>query len=91
MWDFMTKTTKLYERIKNNPHNISFEDIRKLLEFYGFELLRQSSGTSHFVFFKAGCGPITVPFRRPLKSYVVKSIIKILDECIDMDEVEGQT
>ena len=82
----MTKTTKLYERIKNNPHDIRFEDIRKLLEFFRFELRRQSSGTSHFVFFKAGCGPITVPYRRPLNSYIVKGIIKLLDECIDMDE-----
>lgn len=86
MNDLMTKTTKLYERIKNNPHDIRFEDIRKLLEYFGFELRRQSSGTSHFVFFKDGCGPITVPYRRPLKAYIVKEIIRLLDDCIEIDE-----
>lgn len=82
----MAKTTKLIDKIKNNPNNVSFEDIRKLLEFFGFEIRKQSSGTSHFVFYKKGCGPITIPFRKPMRRYIVKEIINLIEECIDNDE-----
>jgi predicted RNA binding protein YcfA (HicA-like mRNA interferase family) len=44
----MSKRKKLLERIRRNPKNVSFEDLRKLLEHYGFEL-RRSRG-SHFSF-----------------------------------------
>ncbi|WP_035994640.1 type II toxin-antitoxin system HicA family toxin [Leptolyngbya sp. KIOST-1] len=46
----MTKRDKLRERLKNNPANARFSDIRKLLEYEGFTLDRVTG--SHHIFLK---------------------------------------
>ncbi|MGB6017198.1 MAG: type II toxin-antitoxin system HicA family toxin, partial [Nodosilinea sp.] len=46
----MTKREKLRERLKNNPNNVRFSDIRKLLEYEDFELDRTTG--SHHIFVK---------------------------------------
>ncbi len=45
----MTKFDSLEENIRNNPKNVSFSDLEKLLKRYGFEK-KKSSGGSHFLF-----------------------------------------
>lgn len=44
----MSKREKLLDSIKNGPNNVTFSQIRKLLELSGFELDRVSG--SHHVF-----------------------------------------
>lgn len=46
----MTQRQKVYERIKNNPKSVRFNDLKKLLLDKDFELKR--SVGSHFVFSK---------------------------------------
>jgi predicted RNA binding protein YcfA (HicA-like mRNA interferase family) len=44
----MTKKYKLFNKIKNNPKDVRFDLLRKMLIERGFELKRTSG--SHFVF-----------------------------------------
>jgi predicted RNA binding protein YcfA (HicA-like mRNA interferase family) len=46
----MTKREKLFDRIKNNPKDVTFSDLRKLLEQEEFTLERITG--SHHVFEK---------------------------------------
>ena len=46
----MSKKDKLLKAMKNNPKDVPFEDIKKLLESYGY--VCHNSGGSHFVFRK---------------------------------------
>lgn len=72
----MSKKEKLLQTIKNNPKNIDFETLKKVLESFGYE--SNNSGGSHWVFRKSGCDSITIPYKRPVKAIYVKKVIEIL-------------
>lgn len=61
----MTKRDKRLNRIRQNPKNVSFEDLKIVLEDFGFQM-RDSSGTSHH-FFRAEIGErvwqLTIPYK----------------------------
>jgi predicted RNA binding protein YcfA (HicA-like mRNA interferase family) len=79
MEDFKRKC-KLIKKILNNPKNVRFKDVDKLLKAFGYEAKQPSKGSSHFVYRKKGANPITVPYKRPfVKEIYIKQIIKILE------------
>lgn len=74
----MSKKDKLIKAMKNNPKNIPFEDIKKLLEDYGY--VCHNSGGSYFVFRKENTASIVIPFHKPIKAIYVKHVLEILGE-----------
>ncbi len=72
------KRLRLVEKILRNPKAVSFDEIQRLLESFGYEC-RQPRGGSHFTFRKAGTTPITVPKNKPVKEIYVKNIIRLLE------------
>lgn len=75
----MTRREKLLAKIRQNPKNVPFAQLDRLLRDYGFEL-RKPSGGSHYVYVR---GPIqmTVPYRRPhLKEHYVKRALELIEE-----------
>lgn len=74
----MSKKDKLIKAMKNNPKNIPFEDIKKLLEDHGY--VYHNSGGSHFVFRKDNMASIVIPYRKPIKAIYVKHVLEILGE-----------
>lgn len=72
---------KLYEKIKNNPKNVRFDEIDKLLtNVGGFE--RRNKGGSHYIYshpdLKNIDDYINIPYKKPhIKSrYIIKAIEK---------------
>ena len=65
----LSKKDKLLKAIKNNPKDVRFEDLKKLLLSYGYEAY--NSGGSHWVFRKDGCQDEVVPYKKPVKAYYV--------------------
>jgi predicted RNA binding protein YcfA (HicA-like mRNA interferase family) len=57
----MAKRSKLLERIRNNPKQVSFHDLRQLLESFGFELDHATGSHYVFVGLVAGLVPV-LPF-----------------------------
>jgi predicted RNA binding protein YcfA (HicA-like mRNA interferase family) len=82
----MTKIDKLLARIRNNPKNVTFDDLRKVLEAYGFEL-RRSEGSHRM--FKSPLAPDTllvIPFKRPyVKVKYVEDALALIDK-IDREQ-----
>ena len=74
----MSKKEKLILAIINNPTNVKFEDLKKILESIGYTAVNR--GGSHYVFTKEGCLSLTIPYKRPVKVIYVKQVIKILEE-----------
>lgn len=75
----MSRWNKLLERICSLSKDIRFDELKKILESYGYEMKGTSGGSSHFTFRKTGCAPITIPKHEPIKkAYViwVKEIIE---------------
>ena len=74
----MSKKEKLIEAIKNNPKNVKFEDLRKILENLGYTAV--NNGGSHYVFTKENATSLTIPYKKPVKVVYVKQVIKIMEE-----------
>ena len=55
----MSKWDKLITRICNLSKDLRFDELRKVLESYGYEMNAPRSGSSHYTFRKQGCMPIT--------------------------------
>ena len=78
-------------KIAQNPKNIRFEELRRLLEDYDFELKR-TRGSHHSFVGYAGNEKVTVviPYRRPLKAVYVKHVLAILNEIEPLNEDETE-
>jgi predicted RNA binding protein YcfA (HicA-like mRNA interferase family) len=75
---------KLLSKIRNRPRSVRFDELTKLLGWYGFEL-RRVKGSHHV--YRRGPHTLVVPRRTPhVHSYVVKQVIQIIDEVIAESE-----
>ncbi|MFN8562163.1 MAG: type II toxin-antitoxin system HicA family toxin [Anaerolineae bacterium] len=86
----MSKRRKRLERICQNPKNVSLDELRHVLEDYGFEY-RQTVGSHHiFSYFLGGQSKLlVVPFKRPLKPIYVKRALKVIDQIIQEQGEDG--
>lgn len=50
----MTKCKKLVDRIRVIPSEADFDDVRRVLEMYGWTMRSPQGGSSHFTFTKEG-------------------------------------
>ncbi len=76
----MSRLKKLVAKILQNPKHVSFEDLDKILREFGYERRQPGKGSSHYVYRKKDCKPITVPKKKPfVKEYYVKKVIDLLE------------
>uniref|UniRef100_B8HW06 YcfA family protein n=1 Tax=Cyanothece sp. (strain PCC 7425 / ATCC 29141) TaxID=395961 RepID=B8HW06_CYAP4 len=83
----MSKREKLRERLKNNPNNVTFSDIQKLLEQEEFVLDRVRG--SHYIFTKNEMIFVVPVHNNKVKSIYVKRVIELIEQIEDhTDEKE---
>ena len=82
----MSQFDKLLRRIRSLDRNLRFEELRKILEFYGYTMSGPSSGSSHKTFRKPGCLPITIPQRNPIKRAYVEMVRDIIESEVEDHE-----
>ena len=68
----MSKWDKLLEKIGSLSKDMRFDELRKVLESYGYRMSQSKSGSSHCTFRKEGCRPVTIPKHEPIKKYMWK-------------------
>ncbi|WP_373047107.1 type II toxin-antitoxin system HicA family toxin [Vulgatibacter sp.] len=76
----MTRRAKLEAAIRNNPRNVRFADLCRLLEHAGFRLERTRG--SHHVFRRAGLPLVNLQATSDgrAKAYQVEQVLSMLDE-----------
>lgn len=74
----MTKREKLFEKIRNNPKDISFSDIRKVLEQEDFSLVRIAG--SHHVFKRNELTFVIPVHKNQVKSVYVKRVVELIEQ-----------
>ncbi|MBQ7519486.1 MAG: type II toxin-antitoxin system HicA family toxin [Clostridia bacterium] len=75
----MSQWDKLIERIRSLDKNMRFEELRKILEYYGYHMSGPASGSSHKTFRKPGCMPITIPMHDPIKRAYVEMVKNVVE------------
>ena len=82
----MSKWDKLLNRILTLSSDVRFDELKKVLESYGYTMRQPSGGSSHYTFRKAGCSPITVPKHEPIKKVYVMMVKEIAESEEKTDE-----
>lgn len=75
----MSKWDKLLKRICSLSKDLRFEELRKVLESYDYEMHASRSGSSHYTFRKKGCQPITIPKHEPIKRAYVELVKHVVE------------
>ena len=73
----MGKKEKLLELLKNSPNNVTFGDIRKLLELEGFDLDRITG--SHHIFKRKEIVLVIPVHNNRVKSVYVKRVVELIE------------
>lgn len=86
----MTERQERLEKLRQNRKNVSFKDLRLVLEDCGFELVR-SSGSHHSfsVMIDGESRTLVVPHRHPIKPYV-REALKLIDHIL-AEQIESET
>ncbi len=82
----MSKWDKLIERIKTLSKDMRFDELRKVLESYGYTMSQPHGGSSHCTFRKPGCMPITIPTHEPIKVVYVMMVKEVIESEAMNDE-----
>lgn len=75
----MSKWEKLLTRIRTLSKDLRFDELRKVLESYGYKMNAPKKGSSHYTFRKPGCQPITIPKHEPIKKTYVEMVKQIVE------------
>lgn len=76
----MAKHKKRLAKIRQNPKNVRFEVLDRVLRDYGFERRQPRGGSSHYFYFLSE-HRLTIPLKRPfVKTVYVKRALSILEE-----------
>ena len=75
----MSKFDKLIKEILSLSMDLRFDELKKILEFYGYVMTAPKSGSSHYTFRKQGCNPVTIPKHEPIKKVYVQMVKDIVE------------
>ena len=73
-------------RICSLSRDLRFDELRKVLESYGYKMNAPISGSSHYTFRKSGCQPITIPKHEPIKKVYVELVRQVVESEARNDE-----
>ena len=82
----MSQWDKLLTRIHSLSRDLRFDEFRKVLESYGYEMHAPRGGSSHYTFRKPGCQPITILKHEPIKKVYVELVRQVVESEAKNDE-----
>ncbi len=82
----MSQWDKLLARIHSLSRDLRFDELRKVLESYGYEMHAPRGSSSHYTFRKPGCQPITIPKHEPIKKVYVELVRQVVESEAKNDE-----
>ena len=76
----MSQWDKLLQRITRLDKNLRFEQLKKVLESYGYIDQSPASGSSHHIFRNENKQSITIPKTSTIKTVYVKMVKEIVEK-----------
>ena len=75
----VSKWDKLISRICSLSNDLRFDELRKILESYDYQMGTPKGGSSHYTFRKFGSMPITIPKHNPIKKVYVEKVRLVIE------------
>ena len=72
----------MLQRIRLLDRSMRFDELKKVLEHYGYTMSGPTGGSCHKTFRKAGCYPVTIPQHEPIK----KAYVELVRDIIESEE-----
>lgn len=82
----MSQWDKLIQRILDLSKDLRFDELKKVLLDYGYEMKGPRKGSSHYTFRKKGCPVITIPKHDPIKRVYVEMVRDVVLNEVDDNE-----
>ncbi len=82
----MSSWEKLLSRILTLSNDLRYEELKRVLEEYGYTVKQPKSGGSHYTFRKPGCMPIPIPKHEPIKKVYVEMVKEVVESERDRNE-----
>ena len=76
----MSKWEKLLKKLLSLSNDMRFNELQKILEYYGYVMNAPRSGSSHYTFRKSSKSLITIPNHEPIKKVYVEMVRDIVEE-----------
>ena len=83
----MSKWEKLLQKILALSKELRFEELRKVLESYGYIMQAPRGGSSHYTFRKPGYTKITIPKHNPIKRVYVEMVKDVVENEVLDNEI----
>lgn len=77
---------KAFKKILALSKDLRFEELKKVLESYGYVMQTPRSGSSHYTFRKLGYPKITIPKHNPIKRVYVEMVKDIVENEVNNNE-----
>ena len=75
----MSQWDKLLDKVRRLSPDLRFEELKKILESYGYVMSAPKGGSSHYTFRKAGYPPITIPKHKPIKKVYIEKVREVVE------------
>lgn len=75
----MSQWEKLINKIVTMSPDLRFDELRRILEAYGYSMSSPGSGSSHYTFRKKGHSPITIPKHKPIKKIYIEMVREVVE------------
>ena len=75
----MSKWEILPQKILALSNDMRFEELKRVLEAYGYVMHQPKGGSSHCTFRKKGSMPITIPMHEPVKKVYVEMVRTVVE------------
>ena len=85
--DSASQLAELIRRIRSLDKNLRFEELRKILEYYGYHMSGLASGSSHKTFRKPGCSPNIIPMHDPIK----RAYVELVKDVVESEENDDES
>ncbi len=82
----MSKWEKLLRQICSLSKDLRFAELEKVLVYYGYEKTAPKKGSSHYIFRKPGCNPISIPKHEPIK----KVYVELVKQVVESEEMNNE-
>ena len=87
----MSKREKRLQKIRQNPNNVSIDELAQVLKDYGIEY-DHATGSHHIYRYTLNGQKLrlSIPYRKPIKAIYVKESILVIDQ-IRAEQQEGES